>query len=743
MSIRKNRIPLQIFRDMIYKDKYYTIKDTDDIKKFCVKMTDYVIKSKDTYYYNIPCSFDIETTSFFEDAFGNVLNPSEYALLDQKDKGGYTKKAIMYIWMFGICGMCIIGRTWEEYITLCDMLQEYLDLNDKTLLTVYVHSLSYEFQFIKNLFSWEKIFATKPYEPLYVQTDNGFLYKCSYRLTGKNLAKMGEGLLTFKMNKKVGDLDYNIIRNSHTKLDDTEMGYCINDIKVVMCHIMEQIEIEKKIYKIPLTKTGYVRRDIEKECLYDTDKKKAAKKQREYYTIRSHCILDTKVYQMCLDAFQGGFVHSGALWAGELVHDAESDDIISAYPAGIVAEYYPMSAFKERKLTNNEELYTYLKYYCCLFTITFYNIESTFEYEHYISRSKCLELSKDFTVNNGRIVSADMLTVTITEIDFKIISEWYKWSKATIRCFYTAMRGYLPTPIVKATLSYYKGKTTLKGVEGMELEYLLKKENLNSIFGCMVTAIYRPDITLDQYGLWHIIDDPEGLNTEITKYNEKYNRCLYYPWGVWITAHVRKRICLDIIDNIGESYLYSDTDSVKFKDPEKFRVVFEQANKLYLIKLKAALKYHNIPEEELSPVNNKGERKILGMFEVDGHYKTFKAYGAKRYIYEDEKGFHITVAGLPKAAGRDYMLNNLDPFLDFKDGMTIPAINTGKLTHTYVEDEIEGTLTDYQGNTAPYHEHSYINLSPCEFTMSIAQDYIDFLKTLQSVKYNIGHLKYT
>ena len=136
MSIRKNKIPLQTFRDTIYDDKYYTIKDTDIIKKFCVKMTDYVIKGKDTFYYNIPCSFDIETTSFFDDAFGNVLNPSEYALLDQKDKGSYTKKDIMYIWMFGICGMCIIGRTWEEYITLCEMLQEYLDLNDKRLLTV-------------------------------------------------------------------------------------------------------------------------------------------------------------------------------------------------------------------------------------------------------------------------------------------------------------------------------------------------------------------------------------------------------------------------------------------------------------------------------------------------------------------------------------------------------------------------------------------------------------------------------
>ena len=743
MNTKKNKIPLPLFRDMIYKDDYITVNDADKIKAHCDKLKDYTVKARDVSYYNIPCSFDIETTSFFDDDFGSVLNPTQYALLDADKKGIYTKKAIMYIWMFGLCGLCIIGRTWNEYIVLCDMLHDYLNLSDKRLLTVYVHNLSFEFQFIKNLFTWENVFATKPYEPLYVQTDTGMLYKCSYRLTGKNLEKLGESLLQFDMLKKSGDLDYNIIRNSDTVLSDVEMGYCINDIKVVMCHIMEQIILEKKIYKIPLTKTGYVRRDIEKECLYDPDKKKAAQKRREYHNIRSHCTLDANVYKLCLDAFQGGFTHAGALWAGELVHDGESEDIASAYPAAIVAEYYPMSAFKQRFIKNNEELYTYLKYYCCLFTITFYDLESTFDYENYISKSKCLELSKEHSVNNGRIVSADMLTITITELDWQIISNWYKWCKATIRVFYTAMRGYIPTPIVKATLSYYKGKTTLKGIEGMELEYMLKKENLNSIFGCMVTNIYRPDITLDQWGLWHIIDNPGDLQNEIDKYNDKYNRCLYYPWGVWITAHVRKRICLDIIDNMGESYLYSDTDSVKFKNPDKFKPLFDQANALYLVKLQAALKHHKIPLEELAPVNNKGEKKILGMFEPDGKYKLFKAYGAKRYIYEDEKGFHITIAGLPKTAGRDYMLNNLNPFTDFKDGMSIPALNTGKLTHAYVEDEIEGTITDYQGNKAEYHELSYINLSPCEFTMSIAQDYADFLKNLESVKFNIKHLKYT
>ena len=66
----------------------------------------------------------------------------------------------------------------------------------------------------------------------------------------------------------VGYLDYNILRHSCTPLTDKELLYCVNDIKVVMAYIQEQIETEGKIYKIPLTNTGYVRRDIKEECLY-------------------------------------------------------------------------------------------------------------------------------------------------------------------------------------------------------------------------------------------------------------------------------------------------------------------------------------------------------------------------------------------------------------------------------------------------------------------------------------------
>ena len=87
-------------------------------------------------------------------------------------------------------------------------------------------------------------------------------------LTGTSLEKVGEDLLKYKCQKKVGDLDYSLIRGPKTPITEEELGYCINDIRVVMCKIRECIDAENNnIGKIPMTKTGYVRRDVRKAMM--------------------------------------------------------------------------------------------------------------------------------------------------------------------------------------------------------------------------------------------------------------------------------------------------------------------------------------------------------------------------------------------------------------------------------------------------------------------------------------------
>ena len=64
-------------------------------------------------YFNIPASFDIETTSF---------------IAGHDVKGEPIKVATMYIWQLGFNGTVVYGRTWEEFGNVLYELVDYLEL---------------------------------------------------------------------------------------------------------------------------------------------------------------------------------------------------------------------------------------------------------------------------------------------------------------------------------------------------------------------------------------------------------------------------------------------------------------------------------------------------------------------------------------------------------------------------------------------------------------------------------------
>ena len=70
-----------------------------------------------------------------------------------------------------------------------------------------------------------------------------------------------------------------------------------------------------------------------------------------------------------------------------------------------------------------------------------------------------------------------------------------------------------------------------------------------------------------------------------------------------------------------------------------------------------------------------------------------------------------------------------DAFIAEDDkGLEIPAEHTGKLTHTYIDVEREGYVTDYTGRTAYYKELSSIHLEPAEYSMNKSKEFVRFLK---------------
>ena len=674
-----------------------------------------IIKSKDKIYYNLAMSFDIETSSFYEDKNGVVYTNDDYRKLKHTVKA--EKKAIMYIWQFAIEENVIIGRTWNDFLYFCKKLYDFLNLKERYIV-VYVHNLSYEFQFICKWFNWIDIFADSERKPIKATTDSHFIFKCSYRLSGYSLEVLANNLKSHNIKKMVGDLDYNLIRNSKTPLSDEELKYCENDVLIVTSYIDEQINEFGNIEKIPLTQTGKVRRYVRKQCFQN----------KEYQYFIKELTIEKPEYLMLKNAFMGGFTHCNAMHTQKICYNVTSYDFTSSYPTVLISEKYPMSKGKEVFIKDESELLNLMKNYCVLVDLQFTNIKTSFMYEQIISYSKCRNV-KNPLINNGRIVQADTLTISCTDVDFLNIRDFYKWDSMKIGLCYIYKKDYLPKEFIKTILHLYKSKTELKGVDGKEVEYLHSKELLNSLYGMCVTSIVHDKFNFD--GLqWN---NQEGnLEEELRNYNTDKNRFLFYNWGVWCTAYARNNL-YTAIRECKEDYIYSDTDSVKIFNADSHKKYFDAYNKWIVQKLEKCLKYHNIPLEYISPKTIKGEIKTLGVWDFDGFYTEFKTLGAKRYIFKKDNKLSITVCGLSKKSGKEFIESQKKPFIFFNDGMFIDCNHTGKMTHTYIDKEIENTVSDYLGNVAYYHEKSYIHLEKTDYLLSLSDMYIKYFMGVQKL----------
>lgn len=743
-----------------YND-YYTYPS--GYKNFISSLGELEVQNKNDNlaYYNVAASFDIETSSLYT-------------------KG--VKFATMYIWQFGINGSVIIGRNWYQLTQFISRLVNDLSISLAQRLVVYVHNLSYEFQFINQRIEWAKdkkgnnaVFSLKKRRPIYALTKNGIEFRCSYFLSNCSLAYIGaEMLFKYPVTKLTGDLDYNLVRTPSTPLTEEEIAYCINDVRVVMSYIQEKIENEGGILNIPLTNTGYVRKYTRDYCTgkFNPDFYAGRKQGFEYRAImRALKISSEKEYIQLKSAFAGGFTHASPTKVRKVWNNVGSADLSSSYPYTMVSSYFPMSSstFLGR-IEYPEQFSQLIKNYCCLFTVTFYDLYQVFEYESYISVSKCVELSNDYIAQNGRLCEASFCTINVTELDWDIIENVYDWSRIEINNMRVYDRGYLPKEFIMSILELYKSKTTLKGVENKEIEYLIKKGMLNSAYGMCVTDIVRDDAIFDD-GEWLSIE--ADAFSQLGGYNKSYTRFLFYPWGVWVTAHARHNLWRAIFE-FGPDYIYADTDSIKGLNFDKHQLFFTKYNFHVDTKLTLMCNYYDIPMEMVMPKTKKGVPKMIGIWEREDDYAKFKTLGAKRYMYEYKNGhmaglINMTVSGVNKNYAIPYLLyrycdfdyelcklaysndprlvkeseeakkklvelhkskSYLPVFGAFDNNLVIPPGYSGKSIHTYVDQAYSAMVTDYLGNQELCMEYSYTHLEPTGYNFSMAVEYLEYLTGL-------------
>ena len=660
---------------------------------------------EDVQYLDLSLSFDTETTSTY-------IEPN----------GIKEKFAFMYVWQFGIDGYYCYGRTWEEFIHLCKFIQSSLNLNDKKRVIIFIHNLSFEFQFFRKYFDWLNVFATRSRNPIKALTSYGIEFRDSLILSGYKLANVAKNLTSHKIPKMVGDLNYSLVRTKDTTFSEKELGYMLNDVRILIAYIDEQREEYGNITKIPLTNTGRVRRYVRNECF----------KEKSYHgKIKAQTIKDEKEYLTLKQAFAGGFTHANPNHVGKKYHNIASFDFTSSYPTVMIAEKYPCSKAIPQKWVNWERFNEINEKALQIFTVEFTGLQTKVYFDNYISKNKCLDVKGEIE-NNGRIFSADYLKIIITSVDWDIIKQVYSWKTVKISNQIAYYKDYLPKPIIQSILHFYKKKTTLKHVKGKEAEYMHGKGMLNSCYGMAVTDIvHDEEIYSGDYWYEYAADGQK----EIDNYNKSYNRFLYYPWGVFVTAYARHNLWSGILE-FKDDYIYSDTDSIKAKNYKNHMKYIDEYNQEITRKLEKCLDHYGIDKSELAPLDVDGIPHPLGLWDFEGVYKTFKTLGAKRYIVETSKGkLEITIAGLPKDKGRDYLLkvsnNDMDKvFQNFTDKMKVPADDSGKMTAYYDDEEKTAVIKDYQGHYTKVTSRSSVHLSKASFEMTLASKFIKLLEML-------------
>ena len=651
-------------------------------------------------------SFDIETTSYIR-YNGKIYQADYYQELDKKEQEQCEFGSNMYIWQLGINEDVYYGRYWYELIEFLDYLNKIIPERK----IIFVHNLAFEFQYLKSYFRIKEVTARKSHKVMKCTLeDYNIELRCTYMMSNCSLKKLPE-LFNLPVEKLVGDLDYRPLRTSETKLTEQELHYCENDCLVVYHYIRYELQSYENLDKIPMTSTGHVRNEL----------KDLIRKDFKYKRLVSKSVnTDPHVYNLLIQAFMGGYTHANYIYTDRIVDNVDSWDFTSSYPYVLVTHKFPATKFKRCRVTSEEHLLPNL---CYLLVVKLTNVKSKY-YNNFLSFSKCREIHKG-KYDNGRVMEAESLITTLTDIDFKLIRRSYECDYEILECYYSVLR-YLPTQFINFVLDKYVMKTKYKGVPEKALEYNKQKSMFNSLYGMSVTNNIRDEVKYDNVLGWEEIP---LTNEEIEKklIDEEKIGFMSFATGVFVTSYARWNLLTNIM-KLDPYVIYADTDSLKLAEGYDKNVILDY-NKKVEQRIKFVSELLHIPMSKYAPKDIKGKERMLGLFDDDGHYEQFITQGAKKYAVCEinpktgEEEIHITVSGVPKSGAKclNGDLNN------FKDDLVFTADVTNKNLLFYCEGQLPVEMTDKDNNTYIVDDKSGCCVVPTTYVLSKSYDYMNLL----------------
>ena len=595
-----------------------------------------------------------------------------------------------------------------------------------------------------------------------------FEFRCSYKLTNMSLKQFTTRMKVEHTKLSGEEFDYSVKRYPWTELSDEELEYCVNDVLGLVEAINKLMERDgDTLQTIPMTSTGYVRRNA-----------KRAMREGIHHNFVYSILPDYETYKALREAFRGGNTHANRYYAGDIVENVHSADRSSSYPAVMCNCEFPMTEFVPILPNDLNKDYIArcikIRHKALLLRIKIENVQLRNQYWGcpYLSSDKCRNIKgavmvidneeKSF-VDNGRIIKADSLETTVTDIDLKIIMEEYTGEITFLQGWYSSYKK-LPDSLINEVVKYYKDKTELKGVKGQEIFYDKAKALLNSLYGMMAQSSIKAKQIFKQEGDFDtdytVIEENDNLTDKekkdkieelekelLGKYNKK--AFLAYQWGVWVTAHSRdalERGIRLVHDTEGADFVYCDTDSVKYLGS----VDWSKYN---------ADRVAECLDSGAYATDTSGVTHYMGVFETEDNpetgvaYRYFKTLGAKKYAYVEKevemwtekckigdsvyeykkigKGrVHCTIAGVNKKKGGSELdehggLSAFEEGFVFRKAGGTQAVYNDKPPMQYVE--IEGRRLPITANVA---------ILPSEYTLGITGEYERIIKYSKKYLYN-------
>lgn len=630
---------------------------------------------------NIPCAFDIETT--------NIKCGEPYAF--------------MYLWQICINDTVCMGRTWNELLIFFERLIDGLQLSKSRKIVIYIHNFSFEFQFMRSFFQFTKIFARAKRKPIKAECYDGAIeFRCSYFLSNMSLQKFCENSRNCIHYKLDGvQFDYKKIRTPSTKLEEYELAYAYNDVRGLCECIADRLQ-DDNLFTIPITSTGYVRREYRITM---------QKNSNNFYNfIRGR--LTERQYILLREAFRGGNTHANAIYSGEIIKNVQSFDLASSYPAAMFIDKFPARGFLQE---NPEKLEEYIRRdYACLIYAKFVNVSQKISYGvPYIDVAHMRNIDGKIYADNGRLLRIDgSFEIALTDIDYKIIKNTYNIESIYCGEVHISEYGYLSEDFRSKLLEYFTNKCKLKGKD--EYLYAKEKNKVNASFGMMVTDIAQSTIYINESGQWE--DETPTISDALEKYYSNKKSFLSYQHGVWCTANARKRL-QDMLDVIGIDVVYCDTDSIKCINDH--RKDFTAKNEDIIEKIKSA------PLPPIVEVD--GKIYTCGTWEYEGVADKFITLGAKKYATEKNGKITTTVAGLGKKEGSAELAKGKG-LEDFKIGKVF--VDSGRLTAYYNDDLERKTITV---NGEQIVTGSNVCLLETTYELGVTDEYYGVIKKAKNI----------